>query len=63
MTLEEHLPATIFGAPASATAGHVGKSKVVLCQPGFMIRSVADFIDAVIELVDLNVLLATYAFQ
>ena len=30
------------------------KSKVVLCQPGFMIRSVADFIDAVIELVDLR---------
>ena len=28
--------------------------EVILCQPGFMIRSVTDFIDAVIELVDLR---------
>ena len=40
--------------PEESGLGVCGKSKVVLCQPGFMIRSVADFIDAVIELVDLR---------
>ena len=40
--------------PEESGLGVCGKSKVVLCQPGFMIRSVANFIDAVIELVDLR---------
>ena len=40
--------------PEEYGLGFGGKSKVVLCQPGFMIRSVTDFIDAVIELVDLR---------